>query len=238
MNYEQILDEIMVNTLSAKQLVWYPQKDFHYAVCPSTLEFHTSIFLSSALLCLDQEKPLIILIQVDELDENAMIFSWKIWPHFWRIRDFNETIPDIFSKNNIQKTEKNHYQYLDKLFCYLSVINTNKNHIVVFIKKWEKNSTLTDTIKELLKKDYTLLVISNAYQDLPSDICKDKAENLISHLKTKSMNLEEKNNFPALNVLSELLPTLQNPDQIEQLINSWEMGFSKEKSTSLRFMLS
>ena len=124
------------------------------------------------------------------------------------------------------------------MFCYLSVINTNKNHIVVFIKKWEKNSTLTDTIKELLKKDYALLVISNAYQDLPSDICKDKAENLISHLKTKSMNLEEKNNFPALNVLSELLPTLQNPDQIEQLINSWEMGFSKEKSTSLRFMLS
>jgi hypothetical protein len=75
MNYEQLLDEIMVNTLSAKQLVGYPQKDYHYAVCPWTIEFHTSIFLSSALLCLNQNKPLIILVQVDELEKSAMIYN-------------------------------------------------------------------------------------------------------------------------------------------------------------------
>ena len=53
MNYEQLLDEIMVNTLSAKELIGTPQRDFQYAVCPWDLEFHTMIFLSSILLTFD-----------------------------------------------------------------------------------------------------------------------------------------------------------------------------------------
>jgi hypothetical protein len=50
--------------------------------------------------------------------------------------------------------------------------------------------------------------------------CKERAENLIAHLKEKSMDAEEKKEFPALNILSELLPKKGNPNTIEQLVNS------------------
>ena len=236
MNYEQLLDEIMVNTISAKQLVWYPQTDFHYAVCPRTLEFHTTIFLSSILLSFDQEKPLAILVQVDDLPESTMLYTWKIWPHFGRIRDFKKTIPEQFYE--FPQTDKNYYPYLDKLFCYLSVININENHIVLFIKKWEENWDLTKALKKIIKKDYSLLVVSNCYEGLPMITCKERAENLITHLKEKNMDTEEKEEFPALNILSELLPKKENPNTIEQLVNSWEMWFNPEETTSLRFMMS
>ena len=78
MNYESLLDEIMINTLSAKELIGTPQKEFHYAVCPWNLEFHTTILLSSILLSLDQYQPLILLIQVDELAESAMRYTGEI----------------------------------------------------------------------------------------------------------------------------------------------------------------
>ena len=236
MNYEQLLDEIMVNTVSANQLVWYPQKDFHYAVCPRTLEFHTTIFLSSILLSFDQEKPLAILIQVDNLPESAMLYTWKVGPHFWRIWDFDKTIPEQLK--DLPQTEENHYPYLDKLFCYLSVINVNPNHTVIFVKKGEKNWEVADALREILKWEYSLLVISNCYEGLPTNTCKEKAEDLISHLKEKNMDSEEKEEFPALNILSELLPSKENPNTIEQLVNSWEIGFDPEKTTSLRFMMS
>ena len=238
MNYEQILDEIMVNTLSAEKLIWYPQKDFHYAVCPWTLEFHTTIFLSSILLSLNQEKPLVILIQSEELPENAMVYTWAIGPHFWRIRECWKTVPQELLENGIATTDKNYYPYLDKLFCYLSVINVNENHLVLFIKKGAKNSAVSDALKKLLWKDYALLVISNCHQWLPSDTCKERSENLINNLKNKTMDEEEKEAFPALSVLSELLPNKENPNHIEQLINSWEIGFDTKESTSLWFMMS
>ena len=236
MNYEQLLDEIMVNAVSAKQLVWYPQKDFHYAVCPRTLEFHTTIFLSSILLSFDQEKPLVILVQVDDLPESSMIFTWKVGPHFWRIRNFKKNLPEQFYE--FPQTDKNYYPYLDKLFCYLSVININEKHTVVFVKKWEKNWEITETLKNILKKDYSLLVVSNCYEGLPTITCKERAENLINHLKEKNMNKEEKEEFPALNILSELLPKKENPNIIEQLINSGDLWLNPNKTTSLRFMMS
>lgn len=236
MNYEQLLDEIMVNAVSAKQLVWYPQKDFHYAVCPRTLEFHTTIFLSSILLSFDQEKPLVILVQVDDLPESSMIFTWKVGPHFWRIRNFKKNLPEQFYE--FPQTDKNYYPYLDKLFCYLSVININEKHTVVFVKKWEKNWEITETLKNILKKDYSLLVVSNCYEGLPTVTCKERAENLINHLKEKNMNKEEKEEFPALNILSELLPKKENPNIIEQLINSGDLWLNPNKTTSLRFMMS
>ena len=236
MNYEQLLDEIMINTVSAEQYVWYPQKDFHYAVCPWTLEFHTTIFLSSILLSFDQEKPLAILVQVDDLPESSMVYTWKIWPHFWRTWDFEKSIPEQL--RDLPKTDENYYPYLDKLFCYLSVINVNPNHIVIFVKKGEKNPEVANDLREILKWEYSLLVISNCYEWLPTSECKEKAENLISHLKEKKMDNEEKEEFPALDILSELLPKKDNPNAIEQLVNSWEIWFDPNKTTSLRFMMS
>lgn len=236
MNYEQLLDEIMVNAISAKQLVWYPHKEFHYAVCPRTLEFHTTIFLSSILLSFDQEKPLAILVQVDDLPENSMIYTWKVGPHFWRIWDFKKWIPSQLK--NLPQTDKNYYPYLDKLFCYLSVININPKHTVIFVKKGEKNSEIATALREILKWEYSLLVVSNCYEGLPTAECKEKAEDLITHLKEKNMNTDEKTEFPALDILSELLPSKENPNLIEQLVNSWEMGFNPDQTTSLRFMMS
>lgn len=78
MNYEQLLDEIMVNTLSAKELIGTPQREFHYAVCPRNLQFHTTIFLASILLAFDQQKPLIFLVQVDDLPESAMLYTGQV----------------------------------------------------------------------------------------------------------------------------------------------------------------
>ena len=238
MNYEQLLDEIMVNTISANQLVGYPQKDFHYAVCPRTIEFHTSIFLSSALLCLNQKKPLIILVQVDNLEKDAMLYTWTIGPHFWRTRDLKKNAMTIEGTGKIPFTDKNYYPYLDKLFCYLSVINVNQNHLVLFIKKGEKKTILANDLKKLLKNDYSLLVISNCYENLPINTCKEESNTLITHLKNKSMESTEKENFPAFSILSEILPKQENPNHIEQLINSWEIGFDNKKTTSLFFMLS
>jgi hypothetical protein len=67
------------------------------------------------------------------------------------------------------------------------------------------------------------LVVSNCYEGLPTVTCKERAENLINHLKEKNMNKEEKEEFPALNILSELLPKKENPNIIEQLINSGDL---------------
>ncbi len=78
MHYEQLLDEIMINTLSAKELIGTPQREFRYAVCPWNLEFHTTIFLSSILLSLNQHQPLILMIQVDDLPTAAMRYTGEI----------------------------------------------------------------------------------------------------------------------------------------------------------------
>lgn len=238
MNYEQLLDEIMINTLSAERFIWFPQKDFHYAICPWTLEFHTTIFLSSILLALDQKKPLIVLIQTEELPENALLYTWKIWPHFWRMRNFENHIPKEFLENNFPTTRKNYYPYMDKLFCYLSVININPKHLVIFIKKWDENKNLTKILRKILKNNYSLLVISNCYDKLPSEICKKNSEKLIENFKNKSMNPKEKRNFSALNILNKLIPNKKNHNTIEQLINTWEIGFDTKESTSLWFMVS
>ena len=238
MNYEQILDEIMVNTVSAKQLIWYPQVDFHYAVCPRILEFHTTIFLSSALLALNQEKSLVILIQVQNLPDSAMFYTWKIWPHFWRIWDLKKNYTKWSEKCEIKETKENYYEYLDKLFCYLSVINVNEDHLVIFVKQGESNNGVKKFLSNLLKNDYSLLVISNCYSWLPTEISKEKSKSLINHFKRKVMDEKEQKSFPALNILSELLPSKENPNKIEQLVNTWDIWFGSEKSTDLRFMMS
>lgn len=49
-----------------------------YGVCPLDLEFHTSIFLAGALLAFDQSKPLIMLIQVEDLPKDIMLFRGQI----------------------------------------------------------------------------------------------------------------------------------------------------------------
>ena len=237
MPYEQLLDEIMVNTLSAKELIGYPQQEFRYAVCPWELEFHTTIFLASILLAFDQEKPLILLIQVDDLPESAMLYTGNIWPHFGRKRNGSHQIPELFIQNHIPQTEENYYPYLDKLFCYLGVINVNQRHLVLFVKKGEKNKNLTDLLRKLLQTEYSLLVISNCFNQLPTNPCKEASEQLISRIVKKKMSLEEQRSFPAFWLLSELLPREAEETALEQIINTWELGLDPQKSTSFWFML-
>lgn len=237
MHYEQLLDEIMINTLSAKGLIGTPQREFHYAVCPWNLEFHTTIFLSSILLSLDQHQPLILLIQVDELPESAMRYTGEIWPHFGRKRNFKAQHSSFFEKGTLTQTTENPYPYLDKLFCYLSVINVHQDHLVLFVKTGEKNWKLTEVLKPLLEQDYSLLVISNCYDQLPSERAREKSTLLIQHLKTKSMNEEEQCHFPAFHILSDLLPEEEHSESIEQMLNTADLGLDSQCSSSLWRML-
>lgn len=237
MNYESLLDEIMINTLSAKELIGTPQKEFHYAVCPWNLEFHTTIFLSSILLSLDQYQPLILLIQVDELAESAMRYTGEIWPHFGRKRNFRNQHSSFFEKENLPQTSENPYPYLDKLFCYLSVINVHQDHLVVFVKRGENSQKLTELLKPLLKKGYSLLVISNCYEQLPSEHAKEQSSRLIQHLKNKNLNEEEQSKFPAFHILSHLLAEEKNSEGIEQILNTADLGFDSKYSNSLWRML-
>jgi hypothetical protein len=46
------------------------------------LEYHTSIFLAGALLSFGQNRPMLFLVQVEELEEDVMIFDGEIGPHF------------------------------------------------------------------------------------------------------------------------------------------------------------
>lgn len=237
MNYEQLLDEIMINTLSAKELIGAPQREFHYAVCPRNLEFHTTIFLANILLTFNQENPLILLVQVDDLPESAMLYTGEIWPHFGRKRNCSQQIPELFVQHHFPQTEENYYSYLDKLFCYLGVINVNQNHLVIFVKKWEKNKNLAELLRKLLQTKYSLLVISNCFNQLPTDSCKEASEQLVNHIIKKKMNLEEQREFPAFWLLSELLPRESTNKPLDQLINTGDLGFDQEKSTSFRFMM-
>lgn len=134
MNYEQLLDEIMVNTLAARDFFGTPQENFRYSLCPFHLELHTTIFLAGSLLMLDQQKPVLALIQIDELPADMMLYTGQIGPHFGRSRKLSADFSFELSQS-LATTDQNPYPYLDKLFAYLAVINTNSNHSVLFIKK-------------------------------------------------------------------------------------------------------
>lgn len=103
------------------------------------------------------------MIQVPELPAPALLYQGQIGPHFGRTR--NEKAK---SQLDIAQTQENHYPYLDKLFAYLGVINPNPEHIVLFVRQGEKDKNLTAQLASLLEQDYSLLVISDAYSELPT----------------------------------------------------------------------
>lgn len=232
MNYEQLLDEIMINTLSAKELIGTPQKDLKFWVCPRSLEFHATIFLTGALLAFDQHKPIIFMIQVPELSAPALLYQWEIGPHFGRTRN-KEKIHGL----DIAQTSENHYPYLDKLFAYLGVINPHPEHLVIFVKQGEKDQNLTSQLTALLEKNYSLLVISNAYSELPTWESKKLSNQLIQSCKNHQMQEEEQKHFSAFSYLSELSENYTGNIVSEILMNTGEMGLDHEKSTSMRCML-
>lgn len=236
MNYEQLLDEIMVTTLWAKEFIGFPQKDFRYAVCPWTLEFHTMIFLASIFLAFNQQNPFIFIIQLEELPEPIMLYSWKIWPHFWRKWDLWHKIPKWFLDYHFAQTEEKYYPYLDKLFAYLAVINTSQDHIVLYVRKGEKLSVLWSILKKLLQKQYSLLIMSDCYSHFWLQEGKKKSELLISHLLKNKMNLEEKKQFPALSLLSDFLPK-EEPLEYQHFTNTGEIWLDPESTTSFWFMM-
>lgn len=237
MNYESLLDEIMVNTLSAKELIGTPQIPLKYAVCPWHLEFHTSIFLASILLALDQGKPLIFLIQCEELESDCLCYQGTIWPHFGRAWESKKATEKLIGTETIRGTESSPYPYLDKLFSYLAVINPHPEHLVLFIKKGAPQAELTPLLKKLLEQDYGLVVLSNCYEGLPLESCKKQSSTLLSHLEKKTMNADESHDFPAFKLLSDLLPQKNRNLRIEHHLNTGEIGFSTEQTTSFWFML-
>lgn len=237
MNYEQLLDEIMVNTVSAQELIWLPQRDLRYGVCPGVLEFHTSLFLASALLAFDQHKPIIFLVQVEELPVDAMVYTGQIWPHFGRVWNQNSEDLSAVRKLQLEETDQNFYPYLDKLFAYLAVINMHQEHVVIFVKTGAKIWSLLGHIKPLLEQWYSLMVMNDCYAGLSMESCKEKTAQLIASCKHQSMTEEQQHDYPALACLSSLLAQRQGNQEIEHLINTGDLGLDEERSTSLWFMI-
>ena len=237
MNYEQLLDEIMVNTVSAQELIWLPQRDLRYGVCPGVLEFHTSLFLASALLAFDQHKPIIFLVQVEELPHDAMVYTGQIWPHFGRVWNQNSEDLSAVRKLQLEETDQNFYTYLDKLFAYLAVINMHQEHVVIFVKTGAKICSLLEHIKPLLEQWYSLMVMNDCYAGLSMESCKEKTAQLIASCKHQSMTEKQQYDYPALACLSSLLAQRQGNQEIEHLINTGDLGLDEERSTSLWFMI-
>lgn len=153
MNYELLLDEIMVNSVGAKEIIWAPGKEIHYGVCPLQLEYHTSIFLAGALLSFGQNRPMLFLVQVEELEEDVMIFDGEIGPHFWKRYQ-------LWSYgNSFPKTSEKAYHYLDKLFAYTAVLNSRVDHQVIFVKKGVKSEVWVLSSKSRLVKDTVYLYL-------------------------------------------------------------------------------
>lgn len=100
--------------------------------------------------------------------------------------------------------EQKCYPYLDKLFAYLGVINSCDQHIVIFVKKGAKMQTLAQDLKSLLVGDYSLLVMSNAYQGMPTLQAKELSATLIQQCKQSIMHESLQEQFPALACLSAL----------------------------------
>lgn len=231
MNYEALLDEIMVNTLSAKERLGLPQKSFKYAVCPWQLEFHTTIFLTSALLSLDQSKPLLILIQVEDAEAECLEYIGSIGPHFGRIWKRSAEM-SVFPQ-----TVHNYYPYLDKLFSYLAVINTHQSHQVFFVNKGAKLQNLITMVAPLLQEEYSLLIVSDLYADLSTQESKTLSKSFIAALQNRQQPLLAEHEYPALALLHYLISPPSRKDAKMQLVNTGELGLDSEKSSSLWFML-
>lgn len=232
MNYEVLLDEIMVNTIGAKELITPPQREIHHGVCPLQLEYHTSIFLAGTLLAFWQERPMIFLVQVEDLPEDLMVYTGEIWPHFWKTYKLWNQLSFPFSE-----TKDNAYPYLDKLFAYLAVLNSNTNHQVLFVKKGVKIWPLSSLLQEQINAGYGLLILSNAYQNIPSEQAKQLSSQLIKKCKTQLMEEELQEQFPALACLQTLYQQKDESTILDHLINTWDLGLDTEKSTSLRYFI-
>lgn len=233
MNYELLLDEIMVNTVSARQLITVPERQVNYGVCPLQLEYHTSIFLAGTILSLGQTRPLLFLIQVEDLEADIMLYTWTIGPHFgkqYKLQNQN-------SQFSFPETTQNRYPYLDKLFAYAAVLSTKTNHQVIFIKKGAKIWALSQQIKEHIDAGYALLILSNAYQNLPSDQAKKLSASLIQKCKEQLMDETLQSEFPAFACLQNLTNPQKDNIIMEHLINTWDLGMDSENSTSLRYLI-
>ena len=231
MNYELLLDEIMVNTVGVKELIWASGKDVHYGVCPLQLEYHTSIFLAGALLSFWQDRPMLFLIQVEDLAEDVMVFKGEVGPHFGKRYQLGEHQFDF------PTVSENAYSYLDKLFAYTAVLNSREDHQVIFVKKGVKVWSLSSFLKQQVSQWYGLLILSNVYQNLPSSEAKQLSAELIAQCKAEIMDQNLQEQFPAFACLHKLCQGYDGNIVAEHVINTADMGLDAEKSTSLWCML-
>lgn len=231
MNYELLLDEIMVNTVGAKELIWASGKDVHYGVCPLQLEYHTSIFLAGALLSFWQDRPMLFLIQVEDLAEDVMVFKGGVGPHFGKRYQLGEHQFDF------PTVSENAYSYLDKLFAYTAVLNAREDHQVIFVKKGVKVWSLSSFLKQQVSQWYGLLILSNVYQNLPSSEAKQLSAELIAQCKAEIMDQNLQEQFPAFACLHKLCQGYDGNIVAEHVINTADMGLDAERSTSLWCML-
>lgn len=92
-------------------------------------------------------------------------------------------------------------------------------------------------LKGQISKGYGLLVLSNAYQNIPSCEAKELSAELIAQCKAEIMDENLQEQFPAFACLHRLCQGYEGEVMTEHLINTADMGLDAEKSTSLWCML-
>ena len=223
-NYDQLLDEIILNTLSAEKFLWSGEGHRQQLIIPSSLESYSNLFLASSLLLLQPERKNNIIITIPELPEELLLFTGKIWPHFGKARNCKSINKDF----DFMTTEESFYPYLDKLFCYLSVINPSKEHRVFFLREGAKHKQLKEFLSQ--EKESNLIIISDFYNDLPQEIGKNKGLDLSMQLKTLAIDPEISADYPLLELFTV---KTDNREPLYHVLNTWELGLNPEKTKTL-----
>lgn len=232
MNYEQLLDEIMVNTLAAQELLPATDCSVTYALCPATMQFHTMLFLTASLLTMDQDQPLLVMVQVDDLPEAIMRYSGEIGPHFGRVWQRNEEI-----LSEIPATNECYYSDLERLFCYLAVLNPHSQHQVLFVKKGVLKSDFLRQVQELLQGQWSLLVLVDGVTGNSAMESKLSSQALLSHCLEQQMSEEEQLQFPVLSYLSSLMQGIEKPVLMQEIISPNDVGLEMPNAGAWRCLL-
>lgn len=234
MDYEQLLDEIMLMTLSAERFISDQLQQAQQVLIPASLEHYSKMFLSSSLLLLHPEKTTTILITLPQLPHDAEIlqFSGTIGPHFGRRWFF----PENPTQNWPSTDDQSIYPYMDQLFSYLSVLRTSENCQLIFLK----TGSFPDSLKDHLSKqtNQNLLIVTDFFLDMEQSQAEIQAEKLLTGFSNLNFDTQLSSSYPILQLLGKR--SIKGSEKTDQsplisLTNTGSLGLNPQKTKTLVF---
>ncbi len=234
MDYEQLLDEIMLMTLSAERFIGDQLQQAQQVLIPASLEQYSKIFLSSSLLLLHPEKSTTILITLPQLPDDAEIlqFCGTIGPHFGRRWFF----PSKSDQNWESTDDQSIYPYLDQLFSYLSVLRTSENCQLIFLKAGHFPEALKTHLSK--QEDHNLLIVSDFFLDMEQSQAEVQANKLLEGFSNLEFDTQLSSSYPILKLLRKRsMEGSENPEQspLISLTNTGNLGLNSKKTKTLVF---